>query len=315
MIEKLVIVTKKTTLEELIERFNTRDQARFYIEHMGGSFSEYQEAHDAYQRSLARLKAALPREVRTQFIERSFLPSFSFGENDLVVTAGPDGLVVNTAKYLSAQPLLALNPDPQRIDGILVPFRIEQCHEALRDAVHGRVKMTKVAMARASLNDTQTLYAVNDLFIGQASHVSARYRLAFGGRAEDQSSSGIIVSTGAGSTGWLRSVLTGASRVVQTLGQITGDGAAPPTTHEMYRFAWDAEQLIFSVREPFVSKVSGAELVFGRVDAGHPLTINSKMPQNGVIFSDGIEEDYLEFNSGTTATITLAEKKLHLITG
>ena len=74
--DKIVVVTKKTALEELIERFNTRDQARFYIEHMGASFQEYQDAHDTYERALVTLKAALPDGLRPQFIERGFLPTF-----------------------------------------------------------------------------------------------------------------------------------------------------------------------------------------------------------------------------------------------
>src|SRR5688500_5902279 len=135
--EKLIVVTKKTMLEELIERFNTREQARFYIEHMGASFDEYQAAHDVYKSALARLQTAIPSGVRAQFIERDFLPNFTFGEGDLVVTLGPDGLVVNTAKYLLTQPLLALNPDPQRIDGVLVPFRMEESTGILNCAVRG----------------------------------------------------------------------------------------------------------------------------------------------------------------------------------
>jgi hypothetical protein len=39
----------------------------------------------------------------------------------------------------------------------------------------------------------------------------------------------------------------------------------------------------------------------------------SQMPENGVIFSDGIESDYLEFNSGTLAEIGIAEKKGQLV--
>ena len=39
MIEKIVLVTRKTRLEGLIERFNTRAQAKFYIEHSGGDFA------------------------------------------------------------------------------------------------------------------------------------------------------------------------------------------------------------------------------------------------------------------------------------
>src|ERR1700693_1146729 len=120
--EKMVVVTQKTALEELVERYNTRDQARFYLAHMGISFAEYQAAHDQYQASLALLKAQLPPKMRTQFIERSFLPTFLFDPGDVVVTLGRDGLVINTGKYLTGQPLVAFNPDPQRIDGVLIPF-------------------------------------------------------------------------------------------------------------------------------------------------------------------------------------------------
>lgn len=307
--EKIVIITRKTALEELVERFNTREQARFYIEHMGGSFDDYQLAHDTYKRAQDALREAIPTGVRFQFIERSFLPMFTFGAHDLIVTLGPDGLVVNTAKYLDTQPLVAFNPDPQRIDGVLVPFRMELSALILRQSLCGTMTLKKVAMAKAQLNDGQSLYAVNDLFIGQASHVSARYSISYAGRIEAQSSSGIIVSTGAGSTGWLRSVVTGAAQVMASLHPETKTQAAV----EDYRFAWEAEQLVFSVREPFVSKVSGAQLVFGKVEARQPLTITSHMPQNGVIFSDGVENDYMEFNSGAIAQVSVAEKKLYLV--
>src|SRR3979409_1302800 len=112
--EKIVVVTQKTALEELVERYNTRDQARFYLEQMVISFAEYQAAHDTYHASLALLKSYLPPKMRTQLIERSFLPNFLFDPGDLVVTLGRDGLVINTAKYLDGQPLVAFNPDPAR---------------------------------------------------------------------------------------------------------------------------------------------------------------------------------------------------------
>jgi hypothetical protein len=259
--------------------------------------------------ALATLKGSLPQGVRSQFIERSFLPTFTFGERDLVVTLGPDGLVVNTAKYLTVQPLLALNPDPQRIDGILVPFRVEQAAAVLPQAVRGECALKHISMAKAELNDGQTLYAVNDLFLGQRTHVSARYHLRFRRRAEDQSSSGLIVSTGAGSTGWLRSIITGAAGVMEAFSQSEDLRSA----REKYRFDWEADCLYFSVREPFVSRVSSAQIVFGRIEAREHLEVLSHMPQNGVIFSDGIEADYLQFNSGAIARIGLAEKKVHLL--
>src|SRR4051794_4090985 len=149
--DKLILITKKTALEELIERFNTREQARFYIEHMGASFAEYEAAHEAYRGALRAVKGALPRGVRSQVVERSFLPTFQFGKRDLVVTLGPDGLVVNTAKYVDCHPILALNPDPARVDGVLIPFRAEQAPRLLARAVEGTFGVRKISMARAAL--------------------------------------------------------------------------------------------------------------------------------------------------------------------
>ena len=60
-------------------------------------------------------------------------------------------------------------------------------------------------MAQATLSDGQTLLAFNDLFIGRRSHASAFYTIEHAGQREVHSSSGVIVSTGAGSTGWLSS--------------------------------------------------------------------------------------------------------------
>jgi NAD kinase len=309
--EKIVVVTRKTALEELIERFNTEAQARFYLEHMGASFEEYKDAHEVYHASLVRLQAALPGH-RTQTIERSFLPNFLFGPLDVAVTLGPDGLVINTAKYLDGQPLVAFNPDPTRIDGVLIPFGVDAAAEVLKSVLWGRFATHAVTMAQAELNDGQTLHAVNDLFIGARSHISARYRLRFGAREENQSSSGIIVSTGAGSTGWLRSILTGAAGVVEAF---TGPATHQPLVRlrDAYRFDYQAEELRFSVREPFVSRTSSAQLVFGRIGKDESLDIVSQMPHSGVIFSDGIESDFLHFDSGSTARIGVAARKVALV--
>lgn len=309
--EKIVIITQKTQLQELLERFGTHGQARFYLEHMGASFDEYQAAHDAYMRAIESLEHALPAELRQQFVERGFLPNFSFGERDLLATLGRDGLVVNTAKYLGSQPILAFNPDRLRVDGILIPFDVGNAAQVIRNTIEGKYTLSAISMAKAELNDGQVLHAVNDLFIGQRTHLSARYRIRLGDVEEDHSSSGIIVSTGAGSTGWFRSIVTGASRVIEGI----YDGGDLSAARTEYRFPWDADYLYFSVREPFVSNLSSADLVFGTIDAGARLELTSHMPQNGVIFSDGVEADYLAFNSGSIANITLADRKVQLITG
>jgi hypothetical protein len=166
-------------------------------------------------------------------------------------------------------------------------------------------------MVKATLNDGQVLYGVNDLFIGIRGHSSARYLLEFAGRSEQQSSSGIIVSTGAGSTGWMRSILQGAWHIARYYGL----GASEAPLDQRLNLGWSSPFLVFAVREPFPSKTSQVNLVFDQISPGQELVITSQMPDNGIIFSDGIESDFLAFNSGFIARIGLAERQAHLVTG
>lgn len=305
--DKIVLVTRKTALEELVERYSSRSQAKFIVERAGGSFAEVDAAHATYQAALVEVKAAVPRGVRLQVIDRGFLPNFLFGPRDLIVTVGPDGLVVNTAKYLREQPLLAFNPDPQRMDGVLIPFPADAAAKWLLRALDDALTHQRITMAVARLDDGQELYAVNDLFIGQRTHISARYRLTYRDRAENQSSSGLIVSTGAGSTGWFRSVCAGASGVATGL----GDKGAKKV-RDRFRFDATAAELRFSVREPFESRQSAATIVYGELHAGEELEIASHMAHGGVVFSDGIEGISSASTAGV-ARVGVAGRGLNLV--
>jgi NAD kinase len=164
--ERVVVVTRATEMEQLVMRFNTVPQARFYLEHAGQDFDPIQRTHTQYHAVLDRVRRAVPQGLKFQAIGREFLPQYSFDEADLVVTVGPDGLVVNTAKYLSGQPILAVNPDPATIEGVLVPFEPEDPDWVIGRAVAGDVAVREVSMAEARLGDGQRLLAFNDLFIG-----------------------------------------------------------------------------------------------------------------------------------------------------
>jgi NAD kinase len=303
---KAVLVTRKTRLEELIARFHTAAQAKFYVEHLGADFSDYEREHQTYQAARKSVVEVLQRACLLQPLDRSFLSSFVFGPDDLVIALGQDGLVANTLKYLDGQPLVGVNPDPGRYDGVLLPFEARDLPSVLDELLHDRRPARTVTMARATLSDGQVLHAVNDLFVGPRTHTSARYELSLGKQRELQSSSGIIVSTGLGSTAWLKSIVTGSALIAASFG---ADGRQMRYQPQ----SWDAPFLQFAVREPFPSVATQATLVCGRADRGTPLVVRSLMPEHGVIFSDGIESDYLAFNSGVTATIGVADRAGTLI--
>ncbi len=77
--------------------------------------------------------------------------------------------------------------------------------------------------------------------------------------------------------------------------------------------SWEDRRLVWVGREPFQSRHSGADMVTGVLQEGAELVIGSQMPLNGVIFSDGIESDYLEFNAGSIARFTVSSQRARLV--
>ena len=170
---KIILVTRATRLEELVARFNTEAQAKFYVEHLGADFSDYEIEDRTYKQALGEAQSQLRDLGRLQVLDRHFLPNFIFGREDTVVVLGQDGLVANTLKYLDSHPVIAVNPDPGRWDGVLLPFRVGDISGIVKDVFKGTRPMREITMAKAELNNGQRLYGVNDLFIGQRTHISS----------------------------------------------------------------------------------------------------------------------------------------------
>ena len=299
--ERAIIIRDKTRLEQLIERFNSKAQAKFYIERSGGDFEYYQLENDIFYTSLSKIQEAITKSLKFKVIHRSFLPTYIFTENDLVVVIGQDGLVANTAKYVKELAILGVNPDTKRYDGVLLKHNPDDLKVQIKNILKGSFETKQVTMAKAELNDGQTLLAFNDFYIGANSHISSRYIIDYKGEKEQQSSSGILVSTGAGSTGWLSSIFNMVNNINKN------------KSNDKPLMSWDDNKLMFAVREPFFSNVTQTDIGFGTITKNQSLKIESNMPTKGIIFSDGIESDFLSFNSGSRVEITIAEEKANLI--
>jgi NAD kinase len=302
--EYAIIVKNKTRLESLIERFNTKAQAKFYIERLGGDFDDYEIEHETFHNSLNSLQTQLSKLIKNKTVERIYLPSFIFSEKNLIVVIGQDGLVANTAKYSNSCPIVAVNPDKERYDGILLPFDTSDFAQGIENVITDRYDAKTVRFAEAKLNDGQRILAFNDLFIGASSHISARYKISFNSKTEEHSSSGLIVSTPAGSTGWLSSIFNMAYGVTSIF-----EKNLKPKRPKL-----KDNELLFAVREPFQSIRTQTGITTGVIKNHSHLTIESLMPTSGVIFSDGIETDFLKFNSGAIATIGIAPETAKLVT-
>ncbi|MEO6628719.1 MAG: hypothetical protein ABIP03_09140, partial [Aquihabitans sp.] len=202
---RAVVIHRRSEYDELVARHGTRQQAAFFLEDRGRDLDQVVAANTLLESSLLAVAAAIPSTWRRADVERTDLARFVFGPEDIIVVVGQDGLVANTAKYLDGQPVVGINPEPGRNPGVLVPHPPEAT-SALLVAATNRAALQARTMVEATTDDGQTLRALNEVYIGHASHQSARYQLAPpDGPAERQSSSGVLAGTGTGATGWLRS--------------------------------------------------------------------------------------------------------------
>ena len=292
---RLVLVTRETEYDQLLARHATRGQAETFLRRRSESLEGLDAQRDQVRAMLAEIRAGVPKGWRTAAVRRAELDRFLFAPEDVVVAVGQDGLVANVAKYLNGQPVIGVNADPARNAGVLVPHTAAAAVAMLPGAAAGTLRTESRTMVRAELDDGQALLALNEVFIGHASHQSARYAITYAGKQEAQSSSGLIVASGTGATGWALSI----SRATGVALDIRPDEAAA----------------FFLVREPWPSRATGASISAGRLGQGDQLLIVSRMNEGGVVFADGIETDRLDFAWGRTLRISIAEQRLRFVPG
>lgn len=285
---RAVVVHRATELSELVARHGTRQQAGFFLASRGRDLAELDARHQAQQEALATVSAAIPLDWRRVVAERNDLDRFVFGPEDLVIAVGQDGLVANVAKYLDGQPVIGVNPEPARNPGVLVPHEPGAVPSLLRG-----YSVEERTMVAASTDDGQKLLALNEVYVGHRTHQSARYRLASPeGLEERQSSSGLLVGTGTGSTGWCRSAWQ------ERHSELPLPGATDPA-------------LCWFVREAWPSPATGTDCTEGLLTAADRLVVTAEADL--VVFGDGIESDSLTISWGQRLDITIADTHLRLV--
>jgi hypothetical protein len=290
---RAVVVHRTTEYAELVARHGTRQQAAFFLETRGRGLDEVIERDQSLQEARRVVTARVPADWRRAEVERTDLARFVFGPEDIVVVVGQDGLVANVAKYLGGQPVIGVNPEPGRNVGVLVPHPAGATSTLLRAAIAGQ-RITERTMVEATTDSGESLRALNEVYVGHASHQSSRYSLRLpSGESERQSSSGVLIGTGTGCTGWLRSAWLERH---STLGL---PGAADP-------------ELCWFVREAWPSPTTGTDLTEGALADTESLVLTAESDQL-VCFGDGIEQDALTLTWGQRLTVTTSAQRLRLV--
>ncbi|MCX5214212.1 hypothetical protein OG689_33965 [Kitasatospora sp. NBC_00240] len=309
---RVVIVHRRSEYEELLARHGSAGQAAFFLSTRGRSLDDTERPHRRTLAALAEVAAAVPLDWRRTRVERADLDRFLFAPDDIVVVVGQDGLVANAAKYLGGQPVIGIDTDPGRNPGVLVRHQAGDAARLLRAATGpgADARLEGRTMVEAVADDTQRLLALNEIYLGRSTHQTARYRISappatdpgtgthgdVGANpgAETQASSGVLIGTGTGATGWCRSAW------LERRSSLPLPGPTAPA------LAW-------FVREAWPSPTTGTRLGQGLLTGAEHLSLTVESDRL-VAFGDGVESDALQLSWGQTVRVGVAAEQLRLLT-
>lgn len=222
--------------------------------------------------SLIRINAALKRQLASA---------------DFVISVGGDGTLLGASHYARDGMMLGVNSAPGDSVGHFCSADRKNFAERLDAILELRWRPVELARLQVTL-DGKILpeLALNDVLIAHyCPAATTRYLIEIGGRVEEHRSSGVWISTAAGST--------------------AGIGSAGGR-----RMSLRSREIQFLARELYREPGREYELTRGFVPPDSGITIASKMP-DGRLYIDGARTQYL-FPFGARAHIEIAEKSLKL---
>jgi NAD+ kinase len=206
---------------------------------------------------------------------------------DFVVTIGGDGTALGASHYVRRGAMLGVNSAPGDSVGHFCSAHRRSFAERFDAVLNDEWKPVELARLLILL-DGKPLpeLALNDVLIAHDCPASTtRYLIRVGEREEEQRSSGLWISTAAGSTAGIGSA----------------GGKKMPRR---------SKRIQYLIRELYREPNRSYLLTRGFLDPGETITIASKMPQ-GELYIDGARTLY-PFPFGTRAQIKTAEDSLRL---
>jgi NAD+ kinase len=218
-------------------------------------------------------------------VHRARLQKRMCQNKDLVICVGGDGTVLRTSHFIvDGTPLLAVNCDVNSNVGFFMRANRDNFESRLERMMKDKHKLLRLTRLKIKLKGRWLPeLALNDVYLGDRQPCRmSRYWLD----GEYQRSSGVIVSTGAGSHAWYSSA----------------GGKPLPITSE--RFA-------YMVREPYHSRFGTARKLRGMLKRGQKLNVKSDI-YDGIVVIDSVSRQY-RFDRGATAVVTTSNRKLNLV--
>jgi len=284
-LQNVLLATKQTALEYY--RQNYDDPLEVLSVDL---LNRKKREHEEHYTSFNNVKKILDKNNISY--QRVYMPYGSFEEfvgRDLIISIGGDGTVLNTAHYiLDNTPLLTVKSEGDSV-GALCKINASKFENTLQQILDDNFNLESWTRVEGKFGN-KTDIALNEIAVGQKYfNGMARYKIKFNKISEEQKSSKIIISTGAGSTGWYNNL-----------------------EHSKGVFDPRDQELRFVVSENI--RINNYELLSGKILPEQVMEITSLMDVDGSISFDGDGNKRMyDFPIGKKLYVKISDKPLSVI--
>ncbi len=290
-LENIIVVPKLSRLEYDMHRHGlTEEEAVVRYRKRGEDAERILGSHRRQKKALAVLEKFLNKE---QFVPRERLTKEIAGNAELIVAFGGDDNFKAVSHYADDTPVMGINSDPETSEGALTYFVAGGFESVAKNLREGKYKVEEWTRLEAEIDGNPATPATSEYFLGESKRTKmSKHILEFGGKKEKQGCSGLLVSTGAGSTGWYSS----AHRC-----RLGGSVTFPRTV----------DYAKFVATEPYMGRLYRYSMLEGVLKKGDELVVQSLNDNCGILESDSV--DAFEFNREARAAIRISDKPLRVV--
>lgn len=290
-LSNIIIIPKLSKYELDMHRYNlTHEELIDKYKEEGVNLERIMSSHERQKESLNKLKNFFSEQ---QFISREKLTREIAANSDLVIAFGGDNHFQYVSHFIDNGLIMGINSDPLTSEGSLVYFTIKDFKNTLKKLEKGDFQVEEWTRLEAGLNANYIGLATCDYFLGESERkYMSRHILELKGKKEEQKCSGLLIITGAGSTGWYNS----AYRYLNMIEN---------------KFSKTKKSARFLATEPYKGRLSGYSMSEGTLEKGEELIVHSLNDDNGILSVDSLEDH--NFNRGATTVIRISDKSLNVI--
>lgn len=202
-----VLVVYKKSVYELYSNSPDKELREFMAE-SNRDVERMKKSHEAQQKSLETIVAGLSRAgISHEAIYRAELETMGVGGSDLVISVGGDGTFLEVSHYILSPelPILGVNSDTNASTGFFTYATADNFAKVMEAIENGKAPITVLNRLEVILNDKKLPEPVlNDILVAHTNPAAmTRYTLVADRVPTEVRSSGLLVCTAAGSTGWI----------------------------------------------------------------------------------------------------------------